>query len=261
MMIFAGLHMSLFQNFEKNNLYFPTSVLEGDPGDVALSFEDVYLKTEDGIKLHGWFIPNKNSHHALLHFHGNAGNISHRLHDIQRFHQFGLNVFVFDYRGYGKSEGSPTEMGTYFDAKAAYHFLLNEKGFKEKEIILFGESLGGAVAIDLCTKANPAGLICQSTFTSTEEIAKEIYPFLPVKLFISFKYDSISKIGKVAIPKLFMHSRDDEIVEFHHGQKLFETAPHPKEFFEMQGGHNEGFLTTKGYNEAIKTFLDKIIKE
>jgi fermentation-respiration switch protein FrsA (DUF1100 family) len=259
--ILIGLYMSLFQNFEKQNLYFPTAVLEGTPKDIGLSFEDIYLKTEDGVKINAWFIPHKNSRYALLHCHGNAGNISHRLHDIQRFHQLGMNVLVFDYRGYGKSEGSPTETGTYLDAQVAYQHLLNEKEFKEKEIILFGESLGGAVAIDLCTKVNPAGLICLSTFTSTEAIAKEIYPFIPVKLFISYKYDSLSKIVTISIPKLFLHSQQDEIVPFHHGQKLFEAAKEPKDFFEMQGGHNDGFLITKGYDEALKKFLYSVFKD
>jgi len=253
--------MNFLEDIEKNNLYFPSSDFQGDPGDIGLEFEDVYLKTDDGVLIHGWFVPNKNSRHALLHCHGNAGNISHRLDDIQRFHKMGLNVLLFDYRGYGKSQGSPSEKGTYLDAEAAYRYLTEKKGFKEKEIVIHGQSLGGAVAIELCLKTRPAGLICESTFTSTEAVAQEIYPFLPIKWLITMKYDSLAKIGKIEIPKLFLHSEGDEIIKYHHGQKLFEAAAEPKEFFVMQGGHNEGFYVTKGYVEAIQQFVKSVLKD
>ncbi|MDP3981040.1 MAG: alpha/beta hydrolase [Chlamydiota bacterium] len=253
--------VNVFKDFEKNQIYFPTKDLESTPAEIGLTYEDVELNAADDVRLHGWFVPRQNARYVILIFHGNAGNISHRIPDLKRFYEFGWNVFIIDYRGYGKSEGSPSEEGTYTDAESAWRYLREVKDFQGKDIVIFGRSLGAAVAIDLCTHHQPLALITESTFTSVLDMARKIYPMLPVHLFLTIKYDSLSKIKNVQIPKLFLHSPDDEIIPFQHGQDLFDAAPMPKELFVMQGLHNNGFLITEGYAQTIKSFLDRVGSE
>lgn len=246
--------------FERKSIYFPTRVIEATPASVGLDYQDVFFKTEDGVKLHGWFIPASSGSPALLLCHGNGGNISHRIDSIAIFHGMGLSVFAFDYRGYGKSRGIATEKGTYLDAQAAYGWLA-QRGCSER-IFVFGRSLGGPVAIDLATRAKVRGLICESCFTSIMDMAKEIYGFRPPNWSISNKYDGLSVVSQISAPKLFIHSRGDEVVPFHHGEKLFELAAEPKEFFQIQGSHNDGFLLTANeYATRIKAFVEKCLEQ
>jgi len=244
--------------FERSSIFFPTRHIEKTPLAESLAYEDVYFETEDGIRLNGWFIPAKQPARATILFcHGNAGNISHRFEIIEIFHSLDLNVFIFDYRGYGKSRGWPSEKGTYLDAQAAYDCLLARTDIDKERIIAYGKSLGGAVALDLATKRNACAVISDGVFTSTLDIAEEVYPFLPVKFFITMKYDTLSKIGSVRVPKLIIHSREDEIVPFHHGQKLFEKASGVKEFYPMRGGHNEAIII---YSDEYKKRIDEFLK-
>ena len=150
-------------------IFFPNATLGQTPADWGFSYEDVFLETENGVRLHGWYIPSHGSRQTLLFFHGNAGNISHRGASVEIFHRLGLNVFIFDYQGYGKSQGKPDEKGLYKDARAAWSYLTNQRGFDQEDIILFGRSLGGAVAAELAAEIQPGGLILESTFSSARQ--------------------------------------------------------------------------------------------
>lgn len=242
--------------FEKVNLYIPNRTLTAHPGSFGLKYDEFKVPTEDGALVHGWFVENKPESPVILVSHGNAGNISHRLDKLQIFRRAGASVLLYDYRGYGESQGSPSEQGTYLDAEAAYRWLTQIKGVPTRRIVLYGESLGSAVAVELALRNRPAGLIIDSAFTSTVEMGQLVFPFLPVRWMVRFKYDSLAKIGKVACPVLVMHSPQDDIVPFEMGRRLYEAAPQPKSFFEMKGDHNEGFLETgPAYGEAVASFL------
>ena len=241
---------------EQKNLYYPSRDIPATPANINLSYEEVCFPTRDGETLHGWFILAKKPIATVLYCHGNAGNISHRLHRVKFFHDMGINVLIFDYRGYGKSSGRPGEKGLYQDAQAAYDYLIAKKNIQSQDLVVYGKSLGGSVAVDLCQKREVGKLILESTFSSVGEVAKEIYTFLQVKLFITQKYNSLKKIDKISIPKLIVHGRDDEIIKFQHSQMLYAKAAEPKEYLPFTGGHNdEVFVTSKEYRDIIKKFL------
>ena len=246
---------------EKRGIYYPIKEIEVSPQDVGWQYEDVYFTTADNLRLNGWFIPAKSARANLIFCHGNAGNISHRLEIIEVFRNLGLNVFIFDYRGYGRSEGVPSEEGLYLDAQAAYNYLVQKKNVDKKAIVVYGKSLGANVAIDLVSKKESALLIADSSFSSALDMAKRLYPFLPVKWIISIKYDAASKIKGVTIPKLIVHSREDEIVPFSQGEKLFALAAGPKEFYEMRRGHNESaLLARKEFASRIDRFITQYLE-
>ena len=237
-------------------MYYPSRDIPATPENINLPYEEVYFRARDGEKLHGWFVRARNPIATVLFCHGNAGNISHRLHRVKFFNDMGSNVLIFDYRGYGKSSGRPGEKGLYQDAQAAYDYLIAKKNIKNRDLVVYGKSLGGAVAVDLCLKREVGKLILESTFSSVGEVAKEIYPFLPVKLLLTQKYDSLKKLDKISIPKLIVHGRDDEIINFRHSKMLYEKAAEPKEYLPFTGGHNdEVFVTSKEYRDIIKKFL------
>jgi len=228
------------------------------PKAIGLPYEEIYFKTSDNIRLHSWFISDDKAGFTIIFCHGNAGNISHRLEKITLFHNMGLNVFIFDYRGYGKSEGTPSESGLYKDVDAAYKYLTEEQGISGDNIILYGESIGGAVAINLAAKSDVGALITEETFTSTKDMARIYYPFMP-HFIISSKLDSVSKIKNIKSPKLIIHSVDDEIVPFRLGEKLFDAAGPPKKFLKIRGSHNTCFLDSKEqFTEGIRSFLREI---
>jgi fermentation-respiration switch protein FrsA (DUF1100 family) len=196
---------------------------------------------------------------VLLFCHGNAGNIAGRIRSLRLFHDLGLSVLIFDYRGYGRSEGRPSEAGTYADVRAAWRFLLEEEGLRPGEIVVLGRSLGGAVAIDLALLHPPAALIVESTFTSTIDLGSRLYPWLPVRWLGRIRYDSARKIGRVTVPKLFVHSREDDVVPFVFGRRLYDMAPEPKEFLEIHGSHAEAhFVSGERYREGLLRFLRSV---
>ena len=247
--------------FQSRYVYYPDRILLADPGAIGLRFESISFETADGVKLSGWFIPSERARGVILFCHGNAGNISHRLDSIQIFHRLGLDVFIFDYRGYGQSQGKPTESGTYQDADAAWRYLIEERQVTPTEIIISGRSLGGAVASWLAQSHTPGALILESTFTSIRDIAARLYPFLPVRLLLRFEYNTADYLGRVSCPVLIVHSSEDEIMPFSHGRRLFEVANEPKRFLELTGTHNEGFLTSgKRYEEGLNAFISEYIQ-
>lgn len=246
--------------FQSQFVYYPIRPVSADPADIGLEFESVILETEDGVRLSGWFIPSPDARGVLLFCHGNGGNIGHRLESIEIFHRLGLDVFIFDYRGYGQSEGKPSETGTYQDAEAAWRYLTEERQIKPGRIIIFGRSLGGAVAAWLAQHHTPAALILESSFTSLPDIATTLHPYLPVRPLLRFKYDTTKYLKKADCPVLIVHSPDDDIMPFSHGKRLFATAPEPKSFLEISGTHNEGFLTSGNqYQEGLDAFLTEYL--
>jgi fermentation-respiration switch protein FrsA (DUF1100 family) len=246
--------------FEKKGIYYPEKSIILTPKEIGYEFKDVYFNSLDGVRLNGWYVRSKNPAATLLFCHGNAGNISHRLEVIDLFCRLGLDVFIFDYRGYGKSEGIPSEKGLYADTRAAYGYLINDLGLKEKSVLIYGKSIGGNVSIELCSGINPAALISESAFTSALDMGKKLFPFLPLKWIISIRYDALSRIKDITIPKLIIHSREDEIIPYKQGGKLFESAPEPKEFYEMRGGHNDALFRSKEqYEKRIKAFINRTI--
>ena len=260
-------------------LYSPVREITYTPGDLGFDFEDVIFKSKDGLKLSGWYIPAKNpapapfpssegskgarrgggSEFTLLFCHGNGGNIFHHLDSINIFQNLGLNCFIFDYRGYGNSEGKPSEEGTYLDVRAAYNWLIKKKKISPDNIIIFGRSLGGSIAAQLASKVKAGALVVEGTFTSYVDIGRKFYPYMPVRWFARFSYRTIDYIKNVHCPVMFVYSRNDEVVPFEFGLRLYEAANEPKEFVEIFGSHNDGFLVSgETYKKAwIKwlTFL------
>ncbi|MGH8548389.1 MAG: alpha/beta hydrolase [Methylococcales bacterium] len=239
-------------------LYFPTQDVFATPDRVGLRYEAVRFKTADGLSLHGWYLPADPRRETLLFFHGNAGNITHRLDSLLIFNELGLNVFIFDYRGYGQSQGKPSEHGSYLDARAALDYLTETRDIPESQVIYFGRSLGGAIAAWLATIKPPKLLIVESTFKSVPDLAAEIYRFLPVRLMSRLHYETESYLKSVDRPVLIIHSRDDEIIHVRHGRALYAVAAGPKEFLELRGDHNTGFLRDRAYYvQGLKMFLEK----
>lgn len=246
--------------FQSRYVYYPESTIVADPSFIGLSFEDVSFRTKDGVKLFGWFIPNQKSKGVVLFCHGNAGNISHRLDSIQIFHRLGLDVFIFDYRGYGQSKGKPSEQGTYQDAEAAWRYLTKERHVLTSDIIVIGRSLGGAIAAWLVMSHASGALILESTFTSLSDIAAKLYPYLPVRPFLRFRYTTTDYLCQVKCPVLIVHSRDDEIMPFEHGIRLFKIANEPRRFLEISGSHNEGFIVSgTRYLRGLNIFITDYI--
>ncbi len=249
---------------EKRFIFFPYKTIEGTPDEWGMPYEEIYFTTDDGLRLHGWLIPGTGSPITLLWFHGNAGNVSHRLENIKlRRDRLGINILIFDYREYGRSEGRVSEEGTYRDGDAAIRYLQGRSGLDPGKIVLLGESLGGAVAVEMAIRHGCAALVLESPFLSIREMAKLSFPFLPIGPFLRTRYDTLSKIDKVRAPILIVHGDRDEIVPIWHGRRLFEAAPEPKEFYTVKGAHhNDLYLVGgKAYVEALGGFLRRVIRE
>jgi fermentation-respiration switch protein FrsA (DUF1100 family) len=242
-------------------VYFPSKTLESNPQTVGLPYDDVFLTTADGVRIHAWFVPANPGSATILVCHGNGGNISHRLETIRQFHDLGLSVFLFDYHGYGKSDGRPGEEATYMDAETCWQYLTRTKNIAPGSVIIYGQSLGGAVAAWLAARHKPGALILESAFTSIPDIAAHHYPWLPVRLLARFSYATKTYLEKVDSPVLVIHSPDDEIVPFSHGKALYEAAQEPKEFLEISGSHNDGFLISGStYLDGLRDFLQKYVR-
>jgi len=244
--------------FEHSQVYHPDRVLTATGAELGRPFEDVRFKAGDGVELNGWFFPAATNSHrprlAVLVCHGNAGNISHRLDTCAALLATGVSVFVFDYRGYGRSQGRPSEEGTYRDAQAAYQWL-RQKGFAGTNIIAFGESLGGGIATELAAREPVGGLVLESTFTSITDMGAELFPWLPVRWLGTIRYDTRSKLPRLHIPVMVMHSPTDDLIGFQHGQRNFAAAKEPKLFWEIKGEHNDPLADTKHFIVGMETFL------
>jgi len=234
----------------------PTRKLVATPREVGLDYEDLRLTTRDGLSLHAWYLPVQGARGTLLFLHGNAGNISHRLDSLRIFHGLGLSVLIFDYRGYGQSEGTPSEAGLALDARAAWDHLIAQRGATPESIVIFGRSMGAALAAALAAETTPAGLILESAFTSVPDLAAHLYRFLPARRLARLRFDTREALARVTVPVLVVHSEDDEIVPFAHGLALFEAARRPKDMLRLRGDHNTGFLVSEGdYVRGLSEFL------
>jgi len=252
---YSGLGLVLYF-MQSSFLYSPVKEVTYTPEELDLDFDQVTFKTSDGLKLSGWYIPARNATFTVLFCHGNAGNMMHRLDSINLFNNMNLNCFIFDYRGYGASEGTPTEAGIYLDAKAAYRWLTSHKKVPREKIIIFGRSLGGSIAAHLAQKARAGSLVIESAFTSYVDIGRKFYPYMPVRYFARFNYNTAEYIKNVHIPVMIIHSRNDEVVPFEFALELYETVEGPKKFVEIWGSHNDGFLICSDtYNKAWKDWM------
>ena len=260
--VFAGYLglLLLVYLMQSRMIFFPERGMAATPEYAGLSYEAVSFRTDDGVMLSGWFVPAEPCKGVVLFCHGNAGNISHRLDSIRVFHDLNLSTFIFDYRGYGSSEGRPSERGTYLDARAAWDYLIRRKAFAPGNIIVFGRSLGAAVAARLAGERDPGALILESAFTSITDLGAELYPFLPIRLLSRYRFSTIRHLRGVRCPVLVVHSRSDGIIPFPHGRRLFDAAEAPKAFLEISGSHNDGFLVSGDtYVEGIRNFLSAYV--
>jgi len=242
--------------FQSRLIYFPSTSMDLTPSDVGLTYEDVKLTTDDGLTLHGWYLPHDEAQGCILFCHGNAGNISDRLNSLKLLHGIGYSVLIFDYRGYGNSQGSPTERGTYLDAEAAWRYLTDVYGLAAERIVIFGRSLGGGVAVELAIRHPPGALVIDSSFSSLADVARIHYPLLPVDWILRHRYDSAKKIAAIGCPKLFFHGSRDSLIPIRLGRKLFEAATGTKEFIETPSGHlSAGFDYSPTYTALLARFL------
>lgn len=227
--------------FEYGRVYRPAREWVASGADVGHPWEDIYFNATDGVQLNGWFFSaapdSPRSQGVILVCHGNGGNVSYRVKLCQVLMRTGMNVLVFDYRGYGRSGGRPDEEGTYCDTQGAYHWL-RQRGFAPANIVAFGESLGGGMVSELALREPLAGVVLQSTFTSIPDLGVEFYPWLPVRWISTIKYETLAKLPRVQVPVLVMHSREDRLIRFHHAERNFAAANEPKLLWETDGGHN-----------------------
>lgn len=245
---------------ENHLIYFPMRAHDVTPTDLGLVHEEVELLAEDGVRLHGWFLPVKGSRLTVLVCHGNAGNVSHRLdRALLMQSRLGVDTFLFDYRGYGASEGSPDEKGTYRDGRAAYRWLI-ARGLDPERVVLFGESLGSAVALQLAVEVEARGLVLESPFTSIPDMVRAVYPFLPLWPLIRTRYDNVAKVARLRMPLLVLHGERDDVVPFAQGRRVFDAAPEPKRFFAIPGaGHNDTYVVGgEAYWRALRDFLESL---
>jgi len=258
---YAGLAGVLYFS-QSSMVYYPEIGREivATPRQAGLDYEEVRLLAADGVALHGWFVPSAQSRGTVLFLHGNAGNISHRLDFLRMFHRLGYSTLIIDYRGYGNSGGKPSEQGTYQDAEAAWRHLTETRKIPSDTIALFGESLGGAVAAWLAVRHKPAALVIASGFTSVPDLAAKFYPFLPVRWLSRFSYDTRAYLRAVEAPVFIAHSPEDEIIPYRHGRALYDAAKPPKQFLELSGGHNEGFIFVRdSWAQALGEFLNEYV--
>ena len=257
---FAYLALMLYLYLNQSNMIhlpnLPNRLVQATPQSIGLTFEQVTLNTDDQIKLEGWYLPVDEPRATLLFFHGNAGNISHRLDSLQIFHELGLSVFIFDYRGYGNSQGRPTEAGIYRDAETAWRYLVETRRIPAQDILLFGRSLGGAVAAYLAEQYPAMGLVLESTFTSIPDMAAAHYPWLPTRLLARVHYNTRERLVNIHIPVMVIHSQEDEIIPYNQGRQLYSLAHEPKRFLELRGDHNHGLMQDQQhYRQGLDDFV------
>lgn len=263
LILFVGFTMISFSLFAKyifpNILYQRTSSIYRTPDYYQWKYEDIVVQVDNEMT-HGWYIPYEKSKGVILFSHGNAGNIADRLESVGIFRKLGLSVLVYDYGGYGKSTGKPSEERCCKDALAMWTYLTENKGYSQKNIVLFGRSLGGAVTADLATKIECAGVILESTFLSTVDVARDVFSWFPERFTKGNDFCTKRKLKKIKSPVLVIHSPKDTVIKYYHGQKIFDLLECEKEFLEIKGDHNEGFIITGDkYINGLKNFIDRVL--
>lgn len=262
-LVFGYVAIAAYLYFSQSRLIFLPHLggreLVTTPAEIGLDYRDVWFEAKDGVRLHGWWVSVANPRGAVLFFHGNAGNVSHRLESIEIFANLGLNVLIIDYRGYGQSEGRITEEGTYLDARAALGYL-DRNGWPREQVLVFGRSLGAAVAAWLGAREPVGGVVIESAFASVPDMAAKLYPWLPVRWLSRFHYDTEKAASRTSNPVLVVHSPEDEIIPFDQGRKVFAATKGKGVFLEIAGGHNEGFLVSGAvYTDGIDRFVTQIL--
>ncbi|HBR00475.1 MAG TPA: phospholipase [Cyanobacteria bacterium UBA11691] len=245
-------------------IFFPVEEITRTPADIGLDYEDVWVESvEPGVKLHGWWIPNERSDRLLLYFHGNSDNIGANAYHSGRFYHLGFSVFLFDYRGYGQSKGEfPTESQVYEDTDTIWEYLVNERGIAPEQIVVYGHSLGGAIAIELATKhPEISHLIIEGSFTSLRRMGDYRYPFLnilPIDLLLKNQFNSRAKVPQLKMPTLFIHGQQDSAVPFFMSEELFAAAPEPKELWLFPPGDHSTVAPLAGeeYFKTVREFVD-----
>ena len=257
----AGIYLlilGLMYIFQNQLLFIPSSGFIQTPAGAGLTAEDVWVETKDGVRIHGWYFPNEEAEYVVVLSHGNAGNIGGRIDIASTLLSSGASVLMYDYRGFGQSEGSPSEKGLYKDIEAIVEHLNLEYGYTEPQILMYGRSLGGAVAAYAATRYDVGGLVLDSAFKNLRAMVREVYPFVPSRL-AKYDFPTDEYIRKLdGIPVMIMHSPNDEIVRYHHGQILYELAGDPKSFVELRGGHNDNFFQSQSLIErSWREFLER----
>lgn len=240
-------------------VYHPTRTITRTPADAGMPFEDVAFHASDGVLLRGWFVPAEGrARGALLFCHGNAGNMSDPVESLAMYRAMGLDVLAFDYRGYGRSAGSPGEAGTYLDAEAAWRYLTEVRGYSPDQVVVLGRSLGGPIAAHLAAETRPRALVVESTFCSAPELGADFVPWLPVKSIVRFDYSTLRYVRSVSCPVLVIHSPADNLIPYRHGLRLYAGANEPKEFLAISGDHSDGWLTSgRLYTEGLRRFVER----
>jgi uncharacterized protein len=258
--IFVNFTGELLDRFVESQIFFPDPLLICTPSEALLDYEDVWFNTSDDVRLHGWIVPSAGSSALMLFCHGNAGNISHRVDNLRRLHDIGLNVFIFDYRGYGQSSGQITESGFYLDAEAAYTVAREHAAAKNLKLVMFGRSLGGIAAVHLGARHACSGLILESTFTHMAAMARVHFPLPVPGGLLRHKLNALEKIGRIKAPVLFVHGDRDDIVPINLGRELFDATKAPKEFMTIQGaGHNDTyFVGGSAYFDKMRDFISSL---
>ena len=248
---------AFYPQLENSIIFHPQKGFDDNPSNWDLVYESVEFFTPDGERIHGWFFPVQKEAPVFLFCHGNAGNISHRIENVSSVIKRGISVLIFDYRGYGKSSGKPSEKGIYRDGIAAYDYLIDHKKIPPQRMVIFGRSLGGAVAIEVALQREVGCVIIESAFTSSKDMAKTIFPFFIMSPFLPHHYHNGSKIKGISVPKMIVHGDNDKTIPFYMGKRLFESASGVKKFFPVHGaGHNDTYI--KGgehYFDALYGFI------
>lgn len=246
---FLALFLAVFQ---EKFVFLPGKTIFMTPDERDLDYEEFWVEVPDGTKINGWFIKAKDAKATLLFCHGNAGTISHRIESAEIFLELGLNVVLYDYRGYGRSPGKPCEKNTYEDTEAVWGYLTKEKNIPAEDLVILGRSMGGPIAANLAKNHQPKMCILESTFSSVPDVARFRFPIFPTKWLVTIHYPTVNYVQGINCPLLVVHSPDDEIIPFNMGEKIFEAANEPKEFLKLSGGHNETYF------ECIDQYRDKL---
>ena len=247
---------------EDSLIFHPSAEIVQTPRHAGLEFQDLFFTTADGVRLNGWFIPHPEARATMVWFHGNAGNISHRVENIKLLYdKVKINIFIFDYRGYGRSGGSVSEEGTYRDGAAALDFVKKQLRVDAKNLIIFGRSLGAAVAAEMALRFESRGLILETPFMSIREMAKTVFPILPIGPLLQTRYDVVEKVGKIKVPLLVLHGDRDDVVPYEQGKKVFAAAGEPKEFYTIGGAtHNDTYLVGgDAYFQRLRSFVETLV--
>jgi len=249
---------------EKRLIYYPAAELDVTPKALGLPFEEVAIEVEPGVRIHGWFIKaaKEPSVATVLFSHGNAGNVADRLDRVLRLREIGADFLLYDYRGYGRSTGSPDEEGTYRDGRAAYDYLVKGRGIDPARLILMGESLGCAISIQLAVERKAAGLAIEAPFASVAHMAKAIYPFLPLGPFIRTRYENVKKMPQLKVPVFVVQGTRDEVIPVAQGKMVFDAAPQPKQYLAIEGAHHNDVYVVGGesYRRALGDFIARVVK-